>query len=286
MPVMQFSMIPDSCGCIYCVGVVLVWYIALFIKKMINKHSSCSHSSASLPVNISHGGQGYTSGRLPHDLKLSFIYTYQADKLNGADYQLLSLFHPYHHIMVKFDDSVFTTASTTATPLQIERAKVAALTKQLSRSLDEKKQLQAILKRTQENLETSQNKTLQLQRAQIKSVKVASQKQQVSVGHRDEVNNLKAELASTQKDLADEIEASKKRELRVQRLHEQLVASKHSKQEGGVDNHEHDMKIKTLVKQRDELLLVVKKQMKLIEVLRQQRLHVESAAEVLCDVKC
>jgi len=127
----------------------------------------------------------------------------------------------------------------------------------------------------------SQHKTLQLQRAQLKSVKVASQKQQVSVGHSDEVNNLKAELASTQKELADEIESSKKRELRVQRLQEQLVASKkyQSEQGGGVDKHEHNMKIKTLVKQREELLLVVRRQMKLIEVLRQQRLHVETAAQ-------
>lgn len=179
------------------------------------------------------------------------------------------------------DDSVFTTASTTATPLLVERAKVAALKKQLSRSLEDKKQLQAILNKTNKDLEMSQKKTLQLQRAQIK--KVANQKQQVSVGHKDEVKELKAELASTQKELADEIESSKKRELRVQRLHEQLAASKEqqSEQKRDVDNHEHNMKIKTLRKQREELLLVVKRQIKLIEVLRQQRLHVESAAEVL-----
>ena len=76
------------------------------------------------------------------------------------------------------DDSVFTTASTTATPLLVERAKVAALKKQLSRSLEDKKQLQAILNKTNKDLEMSQKKTLQLQRAQIK--KVANQKQQVS----------------------------------------------------------------------------------------------------------
>ena len=149
----------------------------------------------------------------------------------------------------------------------------------MSRSLDEKKQLQDILTKTQRDLEMSQNRTLQLQRAQIKSVKVASQK--VSVGHKDEVKELKAELASTQKELADEIEASKKRELRLHRFQEQLLSSKDSKQEGVVDNHGHNMKIKTLVKQREELLLVVTRQLKLIEVLRQQRLHVESAAEVL-----
>jgi len=184
------------------------------------------------------------------------------------------------------DDSVFTTTSTTATPLLVERAKVKALTKQLSRSLEDKKQLQDILKRTEKNLEMSQHKTLQLQRTQIKSVKVANQRQQVSVNHKDEVKELKAELSSTQKDLADEIEASKKRELRVQRLQEQLAASKQQSEQGDACNkHEHNMKIKTLVKQRDELLLVVKRQIKLIEVLRQQRLHVESAAKVL-EVKC
>ena len=184
------------------------------------------------------------------------------------------------------DDSVFTTASSTATPLQVEKAKVAALTKQLSRSLEDKKQLQTILSKTKTDLEMSQHKTLQLHRSQIKHLKVASQKQQVSVGHKDEVNVLRAELASTQKDLADEIEASKKRELRLHQIQRQLLSSKHSKQEGSGDKHEHNMKIKNLVKQREELLLVVKRQMKLIVVLRQQRLHVESAAKVLCDVKC
>ena len=96
----------------------------------------------------------------------------------------------------------------------------------------------------QRDFEMSQHKTLQMQRAQLKSVKVASQKQQVSVGHRDEVNKLKSELTSTQKELADEIEASKKRELRIQRLHEQLAALKkhQSEQERGDDKHKHDMK--------------------------------------------
>ena len=50
------------------------------------------------------------------------------------------------------DDSVFTIATATATPLQIERAKSTALTKQLSRSLEDKKQLQTILSKTQESL--------------------------------------------------------------------------------------------------------------------------------------
>jgi len=50
------------------------------------------------------------------------------------------------------DDSVFTIASTTATPLQVEKAKSAALAKQLSRSLEDKKQLQTILSKTQESL--------------------------------------------------------------------------------------------------------------------------------------
>ena len=54
--------------------------------------------------------------------------------------------------MISIDDSVFTTASTKATPLQKERAKVKALTKQLSRSLEDKKQLQTILSKTQESL--------------------------------------------------------------------------------------------------------------------------------------
>ena len=187
------------------------------------------------------------------------------------------------------DDSVFTTASSTATPLQVEKAKVAALTKQLSRTFEDKKQLQDILKRTEKDLEMSQHKTLQLQRAQIKSAKVANQKQQMSADDRDEVTKLKSELVSTQKDLVDEIESSKKMNLRIQSLQEKLAASKQQSGQGGGSGDKYlqmEMaSMKNIVKQRDELLLVVRRQMKLIEVLRQQRLHVESA-KGLCEVKC
>mmetsp|Transcript_6215 Transcript_6215/g.13527 ORF Transcript_6215/g.13527 Transcript_6215/m.13527 type:complete len:209 (-) Transcript_6215:989-1615(-) len=181
-------------------------------------------------------------------------------------------------------DEMFT--SVDATPLQIEKAKVQAFNRQLSRSLDEKRQLQIMLKQTQADLEKQIQKTLRLQKIQAKSCMDAMEKQ--APAPCAEKQELKNELASTQKDLADEISKSQRREARLQKIQDQcndykdqldsLKQQQHEQEEGADDKSSMKKWIKNLEHQRSELLLVVKKQMKLIDILKQQRAHVEAAA--------
>ena len=181
--------------------------------------------------------------------------------------------------------------SINATPLQIEQAKVAALNRQLSRSLEERNKLQCMLQTTQTDLEKQMQETLRLQKVHAKqSLKDAMGKQVVDPCN-DNVKELKAELASTQKELADEISLSKKREMRIRKLQDQCKAYKeqldslkvqqNGQDEGGINKQRSEKVIKNLGQQRDELLTVVKKQMKLIDILKKQRVHVEAAASVL-----
>jgi hypothetical protein len=96
----------------------------------------------------------------------------------------------------------------------------------------------------------------------------------------DVVRELKVELASAQKNLADEIFMAKKREERMQTLKDQCTKFKEefeSLKQGECDNKKRGL-ILNLQKQRSELLVVIKKQLKLIDILKQQRAHVEATA--------
>lgn len=190
------------------------------------------------------------------------------------------------HDLFTFDEATLT--SVNATPLQIEKAKVRALTKQLNRCLDEKRQIQQTLEHTQNDLERQMHQTLRLQKIQAQKSKCsadASANQVVSTPN-DDGKELKAELASTQKDLADEICMSKTREAKIQRLQDQCNSYKEQLEsiqqqcgtgDGEGSKHSMEKLIKNLEHQRTELLLVVKKQMKLIDIHKQQRAHIEAA---------
>ena len=190
---------------------------------------------------------------------------------------------------VATDDVAFLTA-VDATPLQIEKAKVQALKIQLSRSLEEKRQLQSMLEQTQIDLEKQIKNTLRLQKNQAQQyIKDAIEKQASKhLSSSDDTQELKTELASMQIELADEIARSKTREARAQRLQDQCNAHEDQveslKQQYGHDGEENNEKrrreilINNLKHQRCELLTVVKKQMKLIDILKQQRSHVEQVA--------
>ena len=176
--------------------------------------------------------------------------------------------------------------SINATPLQIEQAKVAALNRQLSRSLEERNKLQCLLQTTQTDLEKQMQETLRLQKVHAKHCLKDATEKQVDPCN-DNVKEIKAELASTQNELADEISVSKKRETRIRKLQDQCKAYKEQldllkiqqrQDEGGINKQRTDKVIKNLGQQRDELLTVVKKQMKLIDILKKQRVHVEAAA--------
>jgi hypothetical protein len=164
------------------------------------------------------------------------------------------------------------------TPIDIEKAKVRALSRQLTRSQDENRQLQSMLKKAQIDLERQIQQTLQLQKRHTKNRGEDAIEQPVS-SPCNEVQKLKADLASTNKDLAEELETTKKREAKMLRLQEQLDSLKQQREQQEIgDEKQSDIFIKNLKKQRSELLIVMKKQTKLIEILKQQRAHVEAAA--------
>ena len=151
-----------------------------------------------------------------HFISLHFLYYDTAAKPVAMNQQETN-----KHDLVTFDEATLT--SVNATPLQIEKAKVRALTKQLNRCLDEKRQIQQTLEHTQNDLERQMHQTLRLQKIQAQKSKCsadASANKIVSTPN-DDGKELKAELASTQKDLADEICMSKKRETKIQRLQDQ-----------------------------------------------------------------
>ena len=168
-----------------------------------------------------------------------------------------------------------------ATPLEIEKAKVKALHRQLCRTVEEKSALQKQLVSTSSELERQIEETMRLQKSQAKQKARDAREQQVVVktgtSDNDRIRELKAELASMQKIIANEI----KREERIQSLQNQCAMYKEEldslKQLGEVDN-EKQVRIQNLQKQRSELLVVIKKQMKLIDILKQQRAHVEATA--------
>ena len=184
--------------------------------------------------------------------------------------------------------STSSSPSINATPLQIEQAKVAALNRQLSHSLEEKNKLQCMLQTTQTDLERQMQETLRLQKVHAKQCLKDAMEKQVVDPCNDNVKELKAELVSTQKELADEIAVSKKRETRIRKLQDQCKAYKeqleslklqqNGQDEGGINKQGKEKVIKNLGQQRDELLAVVKKQMKLIDILKKQRVHIEAAA--------
>ena len=175
-----------------------------------------------------------------------------------------------------------TISSVDATPLEIEKAKVKALHRQLCRTVEEKSALQKQLVSTSSDLELQIEETMRLQKSLAKlKARDAMEKQIVKTGTTDDdaIRELKAELASMQKNLSDEI----KREERIQALQNQCTMYKEEldslKQHGEVKvANEKQVLIQNLQKQRSELFVVIKKQMKLIDILKQQRAHVEATA--------
>ena len=168
------------------------------------------------------------------------------------------------------------------TPIEIEKSKVHALNRQLSRSQDENRQLQSLLKQAQADLERQIQQTLQLQKRQTKMCIRDAIDRPVPVLC-EEVQKLKVDVASAHKYLADELETAKNREAKLLQLQEQVISLKQQREQQEIrDEKQSDMFIKNLMKQRNELLVVIKKQTNVIDILKQQRAHAEAA--VLLDM--
>jgi hypothetical protein len=168
------------------------------------------------------------------------------------------------------------------TPIEIEKSKVHALNRQLSRSQDENRQLQSLVKQAQADLERQIQQTLQLQKRQTKMCIRDAIDRPVPVLC-EEVQKLKVDVASAHKYLADELETAKNREAKLLQLQEQVISLKQQREQQEIrDEKQSDMFIKNLMKQRNELLVVIKKQTNVIDILKQQRAHAEAA--VLLDM--
>ena len=182
---------------------------------------------------------------------------------------------------IAIDEATFT-HYVDVTPIEIEKSKVQALNRQLSRSRDENRQLQSLLKHAQADLERQIQQTLQLQKRQSKMCIRDAIDQPVPVPC-EEVQKLKVDVASAHKYLADELETAKKREAKILHLQEQVDSLKQQREQQEIrDEKQSDMFIKNLMKQRNELLVVIKKQTNVIDILKQQRAHAEAA--VLLDM--
>ncbi len=164
------------------------------------------------------------------------------------------------------------------TPLQIEKARNSALTKQLERYKQENERIVALLKKTQHNLErqTEHNLTLQRQHAEKER---AREKQAIAAsnGERSEIHQLREELLTAQRDLTKQLSLSKQREEDHQKQVERL---KRQNNEKSNDESWKSMERRnnTLEQGQSKLLELAKKQIKLIEILKEQRNHARAAA--------
>jgi len=166
--------------------------------------------------------------------------------------------------------------------LQLEKAKASALAIQLEKTKSENERIVELLKKTQINLQKQTQHNLTLQR-QFAEKEKAQERQAIAAAKvkRDEMQNLREELLTAQRDLTKQLSLSKQREQehekQVNRLKRQC-----EQQENERRNDESwrsmEQRTNTLEKCQSELLVLVKKQMKLIEILKKQRSHARAAA--------
>lgn len=168
--------------------------------------------------------------------------------------------------------------------LDKERAKSTVLTREVQRTHDENQRLQSELQRTRQQLENQMIQTLQLRKEQQRRATAWSEQLVLQVDANDSrVGELEQQLKLTQADLAKEIALAQQREIKLQKAVDQTAAYEkelHLMKQQKVRDDSNDLAVKGLERVRDELLTVVKKQMTLIDVLKQQVLHARAAAQL------
>lgn len=178
------------------------------------------------------------------------------------------------------DRAICTDDTESISNLQREKAKVKALVNQLEKSLNENQQLQDKLSQTQMELEKQMLETLRIKKSQLKRRGDQSIDAGKMLLHNEnmEVENLTKDLETSQLQLAKEMSVSTRREERLQRVVEKCEKyEKELETLRSKDERCDQSFIKNLEHQRSELLGVVKRQMKLIEILKQQRVHAQAA---------
>jgi hypothetical protein len=126
--------------------------------------------------------------------------------------------------------------------------------------------------------------TLQLRKEQQRRATAWSEQLVLQVDANDSrVGELEQQLKLTQADLAKEIALAQQREIKLQKAVDQTAAYEkelHLMKQQKVRDDSNDLAVKRLERVRDELLTVVKKQMTLIDVLKQQVLHARAATQL------
>ncbi|KAL7425884.1 hypothetical protein ACHAXM_000217 [Skeletonema potamos] len=167
------------------------------------------------------------------------------------------------------------------TPLQIEKANAVALASQVKRYKEENQRILERLQKTQHELELQTEEALALQR-QLLAEKEKAQRQATasskSESERDEMQKLREELLNTQRDLTQQLSLAKQRdqehEKKLNRVKRQYEQQKNDK----VNSFDRQLlRTNNLERCQSELLMLVKKQMKLIEILKEQRNHARAA---------
>mmetsp|Transcript_15472 Transcript_15472/g.32553 ORF Transcript_15472/g.32553 Transcript_15472/m.32553 type:complete len:184 (+) Transcript_15472:11-562(+) len=170
-------------------------------------------------------------------------------------------------------------------------AKVSALSKQLQLSMNEKKKLQASIKKIQSELEKQLKQNIQIKKRQIsmsaRDMAAANELQTNQTRYKE----LEVELINTRKQLSKEVSNSQQREEKIRRLmekckryEEDLETMRKEQIECRKVTNESLYKpsIKSLEHQRSELMGVINKQTRLIDILKQQCLHAQAASRLAC----
>lgn len=147
---------------------------------------------------------------------------------------------------------------------------------------NEKKRVQDELARTQQQLEIQMNQTLQLRKQQQRrNASLLEKEASIVSSNEDRINDLERQLVKTQGELTKELTLANDRDAKLQKTVDQNADLQNEVQQlrqKEVDAETSASAVKRLERQRDCLLSLVKKQMKLMEVLKEQSLNAKAAA--------
>ena len=166
------------------------------------------------------------------------------------------------------------------TPLQIEKAKVAALATQVQRYKQENQRILVLLQQSQNDVEMQTKKTITIRR-QHTATEMNRERQAIAraKAEREEMQNLREELLTAQRELTKQLSLSKQREQEHEKQWDRVKRQVEQQKNTNNDESWKSMERRTdnLEKCKSELLVLAKKQMKLIEILKEQRNHARSA---------
>jgi hypothetical protein len=167
------------------------------------------------------------------------------------------------------------------TALDKERAKNMVLSRQFHKATSDNESLHNELRRTQQLLENQMKQTLQLRKQQQSQNELLEKRRlEMETPNEQILQGLENQLKNTQVQLASEMSLAQQREAKLQKAIEQSAQYEkelHQLKQQQVKDEGNALAVKRLEMQRDELLVVVKKQMKLIDILKQQALHARAA---------